>query len=344
MMRWLLFRLMFSSAVVKITSGDPSWRHLTALEYHYETQCLPPWTAWYAHHLPAWFQRGSVIAMFAIEGVAPFLIVTPRRIRMLGAAAMALLQALILLTGNYCFFNLLTLALIVLLLDDAVWPLSWRGRAAGRDAGAPRPAGGRWPSWVTGPVTAVLFLMSLAPLVGTFRIPAGRLGPLAMLHDAAAPLRVVSGYGLFAAMTTRRQEIIVEGSADGRIWLPYEFRYKPGDTMRRPRFVAPHQPRLDWQMWFAALGDYRNSPWYLSFCQRLLEGSRPVLALLENNPFPAAPPRYVRGVLYDYHFTDAATRRATGEWWRREERGPFGPVLTLVDGRLMAVPEGGLRR
>jgi predicted DCC family thiol-disulfide oxidoreductase YuxK len=341
LMRWLLFRLMFSSAVVKIASGDPLWRSLTALQYHYETQCLPPWTAWYAHHLPAWFQRWSAIGMFAIEGIAPFLIFTPRRIRMLGAAAMALLQVLILLTGNYSFFNLLTLALIVLLLDDAVWPIAWRGRAAGSNPLPMDARGGRWPGWAIGPATAVLFVLSLVPLLGALRVPPARLGLLLAVEQVAAPLRIVNGYGLFAVMTKDRPEIIVEGSAEGRIWQPYEFRYKPGDPMRRPPFVAPHQPRLDWQMWFAALGDYRQSPWYLSFCQRLLEGSRPVLALLANNPFPTAPPRYVRGVVYDYHFTDAATRRATGAWWRREERGAFGPVLTLVDGRLMAIPEGG---
>jgi hypothetical protein len=187
----------------------------------------------------------------------------------------------------------------------------------------------------------VLFALSLVPLLGALRVPPARLGLLLAVEQAAAPLRIVNGYGLFAVMTKDRPEIIVEGSADGRIWQPYEFRYKPGDPMRRPPFVAPHQPRLDWQMWFAALDDYRRSPWYLSFCQRLLEGSRPVLGMLANNPFPTAPPRYVRGVVYDYHFTDTATRRATGAWWRREERGPFGPVLTLVDGRLMAIPEGG---
>jgi predicted DCC family thiol-disulfide oxidoreductase YuxK len=338
MMRWLLFRLMFSSAAVKLTSGDPNWHNLTALQYHYETQCLPPWTAWYAHHLPAWFQRWSAIAMFAIEGLAPFLIMTPRRIRMFGAAAMALLQALIILSGNYGFFNLLALALIVLLLDDAVWPLSWRGRAAGADPLAPRTARGRWPGWITGTAAVSVLVLSLAPLAGALRLPLGRLEALLAVEQVADPFRIVNGYGLFAVMTTKREEIIVEGSADGRIWLPYEFRYKPGDVMRRPRFVAPHQPRLDWQMWFAALGDWRSSPWYLNFCQRLLEGSRPVLALLENNPFPEAPPRYVRGVLYEYHFTDAATRRTSGAWWRREERGPFGPVLTLVNGRLMALP------
>jgi hypothetical protein len=344
LMRWLLFRLMFSSAVVKIASGDPSWRGLTALQYHYETQCLPPWTAWYAHHLPAWFQRWSAIGMFAIEGIAPFLIFAPRRLRMLGGLGLALLQVLILLTGNYSFFNLLTLALIVLLLDDAVWPLSWRGRAAGSNPLPLHARGGRWPGWVTGTATAALFTLSLVPLLGALRVPPARLGLLLAVEQAVAPLRIVNGYGLFAVMTTSRPEIIVEGSAEGRIWQPYEFRYKPGDPLRRPPFVAPHQPRLDWQMWFAALGDYRSSPWYLSFCRRLLEGSRPVLGLLANNPFPTSPPRYVRGVVYDYHFTDAATRRATGAWWRREERGAFGPVLTLVNGQLMAIPEGGGRR
>ena len=338
LMRWLLFRLMFSSAVVKLASGDPTWRGLTALQYHYETQCLPPWTAWYAHHLPASFQRWSALGMFAIEGLAPFLIVAPRRIRMAGGVAMALLQVIILLTGNYCFFNLLALALIVLLFDDAVWPLSWHGRAAAPDPVAARSRGGRWPAWLTLPATAALFALSLVPFAGSLRVRPSWLGPLPALQDLVAPFRSVNGYGLFAVMTTRRPEIAVEGSADGRTWLPYEFRFKPGELKRRPPFVAPHQPRLDWQMWFAALGDYRRSPWYLSFCQRLLEGSRPVLGLLGGNPFPNAPPRYVRGVLYDYHFTDPEARKATGEWWRRERRGPFGPVLTLRNGRLVALP------
>jgi hypothetical protein len=341
MLRWLLFRLMFSSAVVKIASGDPTWHNRTALQYHYETQCLPPWTAWYMHHLSASFQRWSAIGMFAIEGFAPFFILAPRRIRFAAGLAMALLQGLILVTGNYCYFNLLTLALILLLLDDGVWPLKWRGRAAGRDPLPWRPSGGRWPSWVTGPLTVALFALSLVPLMGSFRRPLQRLGPLPAIYEDLSAFRIVNGYGLFAVMTTRRQEIIVEGSNDRRTWLPYEFRFKPGDVMRRPPFVAPHQPRLDWQMWFAALSEFGREPWYAGFCQRLLEGSRPVLGLLENNPFPTAPPRYLRSMVYDYHFTDAPTRRATGAWWRREVRGPYGPVLTLVDGQLMAFPDRG---
>jgi hypothetical protein len=149
------------------------------------------------------------------------------------------------------------------------------------------------------------------------------------LGDALGPFRIVNAYGLFAAMTTERPEIVVEGSDDGQDWRPYEFRWKAGEVTRRPVFVAPHQPRLDWQMWFAALSSYRNQPWFQNFLARLLQGSPDVLALLERNPFPDAPPRYIRSVVYDYRFTDVATRRATGAWWRREPRGLYSPPQSL---------------
>jgi hypothetical protein len=149
------------------------------------------------------------------------------------------------------------------------------------------------------------------------------------LYEFVAPFRIINTYGLFAVMTTTRMEIIIEGSNDGKTWLPYEFKYKPGDVKRKPEFVAPHQPRLDWQMWFAALGSYRQSPWLLNFCYRLLQGSPPVLALLERNPFPQKPPRYIRAVAYDYQFTDFASRKKTGAWWKRELRGLYLPAFSL---------------
>ena len=130
-------------------------------------------------------------------------------------------------------------------------------------------------------------------------------------------------------MTTTRPEIIVEGSDDGEQWLAYEFTYKAGDVRRRPPWVAPHQPRLDWQMWFAALGRYDDEPWLQNFCARLLEGSPEVLRLLERDPFRGRPPRYVRGVLYRYRFSDAAARRRDGVWWTRERLGVFSPVMSL---------------
>jgi hypothetical protein len=132
-------------------------------------------------------------------------------------------------------------------------------------------------------------------------------------------------------MTTARPEIIVEGSNDGQTWVPYEFKYKPDDLKRRPHFVAPHQPRLDWQMWFAALGNYQGNRWFINFCVRLLQGSPEVLRLLERNPFPGKPPRYIRAVVYDYHFTDRETHFQTGDWWRRESKGLYCPVLSVPE-------------
>ena len=154
---------------------------------------------------------------------------------------------------------------------------------------------------------------------------------LGAARDAAGPFRSVNYYGLFAVMTTERHEIVIEGSNDGATWREYEFRFKPGDVHRAPAWVAPHQPRLDWQMWFAALGSYRSNPWFVNFAFRLLEGSPDVLALLDRNPFPDAPPRYMRSLIYAYTFTDRETRRTTGAWWRRDLRGTYLRAVSLDD-------------
>jgi hypothetical protein len=157
--------------------------------------------------------------------------------------------------------------------------------------------------------------------------------PMVAVYGWLEPFRSFNSYGLFAVMTTSRPEIIIEGSKDGVTWLAYDFKYKPGDVKRRPGFVEPHQPRLDWQMWFAALSDYRHNPWLVNVCVRLLEGSPPVLALFERNPFHGAPPLYIRAVVYDYHFTDLATRRKTGAWWFRREKGIYLPAFSLDEVR-----------
>jgi hypothetical protein len=320
---------MVSSSSVKLTSGDPTWHALTALDYHYWTQPLPPWTAWYASHWPAVFQKLSVRVMFACEGLAPFLILCPRRVRFLGAAAIAFLQVLIAATGNYGFFNLLSLVLCVTLLDDGL--LSRAPVADTTKAGSLR----RWPRRI---VVAALFLVSLVPLSHALGRRRG-LGPLDDAYRLASPLQVVNPYGLFAVLTTTRPEIVVEGSDDGRTWEAFEFKYKPGDLARRPRFVTPHMPRLDWQMWFAALGSWRQNRWFLAFCQRLLEGSPAVTARLAHDPFGDEPPRYLRARVFQYRFTTKEERAQSGDWWTRTLEGPYVPTLTLVDGRLTAVED-----
>ncbi|HTX23006.1 MAG TPA: lipase maturation factor family protein [Candidatus Aquilonibacter sp.] len=332
LLRLLLFKLMFSSGCVKLLSGDPNWRNLTALTFHYQTQPLPTWIGWYANQLPLWFQKFSCAGMFAIELGAPWLIFAPRRLRFLGGAAIAFLQTLILLTGNYTFFNFLTLALCLLLLDDfelgKFLPPKFRARFM---------VHGSWFThrlrlrFVTIPLALVVASVSIFQVASLFGARSSLWLPAEFLDAELAPLRTINGYGLFAVMTTERREIVVEGSNDGTSWLPYEFKYKPGDVNHRPGFVEPFQPRLDWQMWFAALGNYQDNPWFGNFCERLLQGSPDVLALLEKNPFPNKPPRYIRAELYDYRFTSFAERRATGAWWKRELIGEYLPPVSLPE-------------
>jgi len=359
LVRALLFKLMFLSGITKLICLDPTWWNLTALDYHYVTQPLPVWTSYYAHHLPHDFQRASVAVMFAIELGVPFFVVGPRRLRIAGAFALLGFQCLIAGTGNYGFFNVLTMVLCVTWLDDAfllrVVPGRWRAKLGARlprdRAVAIEPrrnATLRAGHLAYGLAVAVVAYASSLTLVEEMvrTRPPGRIGGLAgtlldggaayvdagsWLMTLVAPLRSISGYGLFRSMTTSRPEIAIETSDDASHWHEVVFRYKPGDVNRRPRFVAPHQPRLDWQMWFAALGRYQQNSWLVYFGYRLLDGSPEVLRLLDRNPFPSRPPRYVRAILYDYHFTDRKTRRRTGAWWRREPKSVYLPPISLRD-------------
>jgi lipase maturation factor 1 len=321
---WLLFRLMLMSGVVKLTSGDPSWWNLSALRFHYETQPLPTPLSWWANQFPPSFQAFSTILMFAIELGAPFLLFAPRRLRLIGICGLLTLQTLIALTGNYCFFNLLTAALCLLAVDDSVWPRVGRRRVT-----SPEVRGAGWPSWILVPVVATVLTLSGPLLWNAFFPEAEWPPPLSVVYRLLEPFRSLNGYGLFRVMTKTRPEIIVEGSQDGFTWRPYEFKYKVGDPQRPPPIVAPHQPRLDWQMWFAALDDIQGEPWFMNFLARLLQGSSPVLRLMKTNPFPDAPPRYLRARLYEYHFTNEQEKSRTGSWWRREEQGVYCPPVSM---------------
>jgi len=332
--RWLLFRLVFLSGAVKLLSGDPIWHNSTALEYHYWTQPLPTPVAWYAAQLPAWFQRMSVVGDFALELGVPFLIFTPRRFKRLGAGLIVGFQLLIALTGNYCFFNLLTIFLCVLLLDDSFFRRRLPTRLVDRlteGAGADRNASSLAPAGkvMRAVLTVLILMISGSEMLETFKQGGAVPGFARQFVSWQAPFDVVNTYGLFAVMTTSRIEIVVEGSNDGQNWQAYDFKYKPGNVAHRPTWVAPYQPRLDWQMWFAALGTYQENRWFSNFMIRLLQGAPEVLTLLATNPFPKGPPRYVRAVAYDYHFTDISARRATGDWWRREREGLYFPEVSL---------------
>jgi predicted DCC family thiol-disulfide oxidoreductase YuxK len=323
---WLLIRLMLMSGLVKLASGDPTWRNLTALIYHYETQPLPTWAGWWVSQLPAKFQQFSCLVMFVVELGGPLLLLGPRRPRLAGALSLIVLQLLIALTGNYTYFNLLTVALCLLFLDDAWWARwlaiapSPRHRAA---------AAGFLPRWALRTLLVFVVLVTSLQFLPTLNRKLTPTGWLASGLDHLGAFRSLNNYGLFAVMTTSRPEIVFEGSDNGSTWEAYEFKAKPGDLTRRPGFVAPHQPRLDWQLWFAALAYPQRERWVMAFMERLLEGEPAVLGLLRSNPFPRHPPRYVRAVLYEYEFTTPSERARTGNWWRRTPVDFYIPATHL---------------
>ncbi|MBI1882952.1 MAG: lipase maturation factor family protein [Chlamydiae bacterium] len=328
LIRWCLFRLMFESGCVKLLSGDSCWKDLTALRFHYETQPLPTWIGWYFHQAPLWFQKISCATMFGVELIAPFFIFLPRRLRLIGFFLLTSLQILIALTGNYCFFNLLTFLLCLSLLDDAsIRPFI--PKFLRKQLYLQKRKSNFYRSFITLPLAFIIFSIGSIQVIQLFdkkfSLPSWVQKPIKWID----PFQIVNPYGLFAVMTKERPEIIIEGSDDGENWQAYEFKWKPGDLSQKPLFVAPHQPRLDWQMWFAALGNVRSNRWLLNFMARLLEGSPEVLKLLAKNPFPDTPPHYMRAELYDYHFTDLETKRKEGTWWTRERKGLYCPPISL---------------
>lgn len=340
LLRWLLFRLMFMSGMCKLLSGDEAWSSLTALAYHYETQPLPTPLAWFCNLLPLWFQQLSCLLMFGIEIFCPFLIFGNKLSRRIAFGALAGLQVLILLSGNYTFFNLLSIILCFTLIEDSLWRRIFPGslRTSLENAASITNTKCQLAQRIMVlPMVSILGLANLCLLVvhttGGEALPAS----LREFVGSVRQLHLVNSYGLFAVMTQKRIEIVLEGSNDGKEWVAYEFPFKPGDLHRPPPIVAPMQPRLDWQMWFAALGTVEQNPWFTSFVQKILEGDKAVTALLSKNPFPDKPPRFLRAQSYEYHFTDVHELMSKGTWWKRTYVGEYMPVVTL-ENQLEAVP------
>jgi predicted DCC family thiol-disulfide oxidoreductase YuxK len=360
---WLLFRLMFMSGVVKILGHGVTWREGTALTYHFWTQPLPAWTGYYAHYWPDVLLTVGTYGTLVLELAVPFCIFGPRWLQRWTAVALASLQIAILATGNYCFFNILTLALCLLLVDDRTWrrwlPAALVERIEPDDApvstadAAPEPPIRRyghrarqigWGALVVGVVGVTSVNMIDRFQRGGASLTEQLPESVSSSIEWIGRWRTLNNYGLFADMTTDRPELIVQGSRDGESWKTYRFKWKPDALDERPGFVQPHQPRLDWQMWFQALRQQRAhehggrcgaSRWFLNFQKRLLQGRESVEALLERVPFEGEPPRYVRAVMYRYEFTRPGDE--TDRWWRRTRLGQYCPTVTLRDGRLAPV-------
>jgi hypothetical protein len=352
---WEWFRIYFESGIAKIVSGDPQWRHFTAMDEYYQNGPLPTWIGWYAQHLPYGFHAATAFATLALELVLVWMLFLPRRVRIICFFIVTPWQIAVILTANYTFLNYLVLALAIFLLDDRFLarslPSSWKARLeqSKQISAAAQGQSASSPSWqhslahhlalLKMALTAVTFvwLFYSSTVLLLWMIWPGTPFPSSPIA-ALQPFRFADRYGLFAVMTRGRYEIEFQGSNDGQSWLTYNFRFKPQNPYEPPRIYAPYQPRFDWNLWFASLGPWRSNPIVPRTEERLLEGSADVLALFASNPFPRQPPRQVRAVLWQYWFTSLEEKRKQGLWWRRQLLGNYAPTLAHdANGKIIAV-------
>jgi hypothetical protein len=319
--RWLLFRVMFGAGLIKMR-GDPCWRELTCLYYHYETQPLPNPLSWLLHRSPALVHKAGVLFTHLVQLVVPFGYFLPAPGSWVAGGLTVLFQGSLILSGNLSWLNHLTLVLAIACFDDRA--LSWL--PVDVPAVGPRALPHEVLVWG---LLALVVVLSWRPVRNLFR-------RRQLMNASFEPYHLVNTYGAFGSITRKRFEIVIEGCRDpnpgpGSEWREYEFKAKPGHLDRRPPIVAPYHLRLDWLMWFAAMGSYHGHPWFVPLLVKLLEGDRAVLRLLarDGNPFPDGPPAVVRARLYLYRFTTPDERRETGRWWEREKVGEYVPAIGL---------------
>ncbi|HTS07316.1 MAG TPA: lipase maturation factor family protein [Candidatus Eisenbacteria bacterium] len=343
LLQWEWFRIYFESGMAKLLSGDPQWRNFTAMDEYYQNGPLPTWIGWYVQHLPHWFHATTVVATLVMELGIVWMFLLPRRWRIVCFFIVTPWEIGVILTANYTFLNYLVLALGVLLLDDQFLrtfiPAKQKSMESMSSESLQLAEETFWKKFVNARSTAGLalsvFLLSwifyatVAEMLATYHLPSF---PVVALE----PFRIANRYGLFAVMTRGRYEIEFQGSDDGQNWKPYHFRYKPQELNEAPRIYAPYQPRFDWNLWFASLGSWREYTIVPDTVIRLLSNDKDVLQLFADNPFPQAPPREIRTVLWQYWFTSMKEKRETGMWWKRQLIGRYAPTLTKT-------PSGDIR-
>ena len=349
---WEGFRIYFESGVAKIMGGDPQWRNFTALDEYYQNGPLPTWIGWHMQHLPHWFHAATAFATLALELGLAWMMLLPRRFRILCFFIVTIWQIGIILSANYTFLNYLVLVLGILLLDDQfLLPYlprfakqSYLATKEAKPLAVPAPED-KWrkklreqlPALklaVTAVMLTWIFYATLAQMVWMVRPWPLPTTPVSALE----PFRIANRYGLFGIMTRGRYEIEFQGSDDGQTWLVYPFRFKPQDPAKPPGIYAPYQPRFDWNLWFASLSSWRQEPIVVRTEQSLLRGDADVLLLFAGNPFPHAPPRQVRAVIWQYWFTTPTEKRLQGTWWKRQQIGLYAPTLEREsDGRIVVL-------
>lgn len=323
MARLLLFRVEFGAGLIKLR-GDPCWRDLTCLYYHHETQPMPGPLSWFFHHLPKPLHRVEVAGNHFAQLIVPFGLFAPQPAASVAAAIIVITQLWLVASGNFAWLNWVTILLACSAIDDASVALLLPGNLVPAHDGLATPA---WFVGLVSAVTAAVLFMSYWPI-------RNMLSSRQRMNMSFNSFHLVNTYGAFGSIGRIRREVVIEGTDDAHltdqtVWREYEFKGKPGGVRRLPRQWAPYHLRLDWLMWFAAISPGYAQPWLRPFLQRLLRNDRPTLRLLRHNPFPDAPPRYVRAQLYQYRFTTPAELRRDRAWWHRALVGGYAPPMTL---------------
>jgi hypothetical protein len=327
--RWLIFRIMLGAGLIKLR-GDSCWSDLTCLYYHYETQPIPNPLSWWLHFRPHWFHKFGALWNHFNELIVPWFAFGPRVARHIAGLLLASFQFVLIASGNLSFLNWLTLLPCLACLDDTFWRRVLPGFIVRRaEQAAAAPVASRTHQYAVYCITVLVAVLSASPVVNL-------VSSHQVMNTSFDRLHLVNTYGAFGSVGRERYEIVFEGSdsssRDFGDWREYEFPAKPGDVRRRPPVIAPYQPRLDWQIWFAAMATPRDYPWTIHFVWKLLHNDPGILSLLANNPFPNAPPRYVRAVLYRYTFTPPD--KSDGTWWQRERIDLWLPSLSASDRNL----------
>jgi len=326
--RWLGFRIMVGAALIKLR-GDPCWHDLTCLYYHYETQPIPNPISRYLHFAPNWFHKLETAWNHFIELIVPWFQFGPRTARHIAGILLVSFQVILIISGNLSFLNYVTVIPFLACFDDAllgrVLPKKLVRRA---EQAAQESEPSRINNTIAIALSILVVYLSIAPVLN---LVSGRQ----LMNYSYDPLDLVNTYGAFGTVGRQRDEIVFEGTEDPFItgdtkWKEYQFKAKPGDPNRRPAFVAPYQPRIDWQIWFAAMASPAEYPWTLHFVWKLLHNDPGTLSLLASNPFPGAPPHFIRARLYRYRFAPLGDPA----WWKREPIGQWLPALSLDDSEL----------
>jgi hypothetical protein len=327
--RWLIFRIMVGAALIKLR-GDSVWRDLTALYYHFETQPLPNALSRWFHFLPRWVLKAGVLFNYLAELVVPWFGFYPRIARHIAGVVMLLLQFVLILSGNLSFLNWLTIVPILACFDDSFWARILPGplvrRATAAEASKEPSLAMQRASWV---LVLVIGLLSIQPVVNL-------VSPKQIMNTSFDPLDLVNTYGAFGSVGRERLNVVFQGTEaeipdERAVWRDYPYRALPVALNQRPRQIAPYQPRLDWQMWFAAMGVPGQYPWTLHLVWKLLHNDPGALSLFQDNPFPQKPPRYIRAALYRYRFA----KPGNAMWWDRELLGLWLPPLSSEDPRFI---------